>query len=93
MRVLVVVLLPALGACHLRHSARPDECSPTAPYTRAQIVPSLHAADGLPAPNTKNALKVPDDVALAKPHKAGSACLDEPPSFYADRPRPPPPKK
>ncbi|SRR5579871_4310699 len=81
-----------LAGCHLRHSARPDECLPVAPYDKAQGVATLRAPDGLPAPNTKGALKVPEDVAPAKPHKPGTACLDAPPGFFSDRPKPAPAK-
>ena len=86
--VFLVALVPAIGGCHLRHSARIDECAPNAPYVRAQAVPTLKAAEGLPAPNTHNSLKVPDEVAAMKAHKPGTACLDAPPNFYADRPKP-----
>jgi len=81
-----------LGGCHLRHSARPDECLPVAPYDKAQSVAPLRAPDGLPAPNTKSALKIVDEVAPAKPHKPGSACLDAPPGYFSDRPKPAPAK-
>ncbi len=92
MTIVLAAALPVLGGCHLRHSVRPDECAPGAPYNRAQSVVGLHAAEGLSAPNTRNSLKVPDDVAAARPHKAGTACLDAPPSFYADKPKPAPAK-
>lgn len=88
----LILLLPVLGACH-RHAPRANECSANSPYVHARAVPVLHAADGLPAPNTHNSLKIPDEVAAAKPHVPGTACLDEPPSFYADRPKPAPAKK
>lgn len=85
----MVMLLPAIGACHLfSHKPRADECSVRAAYTRAQSVTTLHAAEGLPAPNTHNSLKVPEDVAAQKPHTPGTACLDAPPNFYSDRPKP-----
>ena len=85
---MLIGLLPALGACHFGHSARANECSAKAPYRRAQAVPMLHAAEGLPAPNTHNSLKIPEDVATAKAHTPGTPCLDAPPNFYADRPKP-----
>ena len=87
--LLLVTLLPVIGACHIfSHKARADECLGRSPYARAQSVPVLHAAEGLPAPNTHNSLKVPEAVAAAKPHTPGTACLDAPPNFYADRPKP-----
>ena len=87
--VFVVMLLPVVGACHMfHHKGRADECQGRSPYVRAQSVPVLHAAEGLPPPNTHNSLKVPDDVAAGKPHQPGSSCLDSPPNFYTDRPKP-----
>ncbi len=87
--VFAVMLLPALGACHLfHHKPSAEECSVRSPYLHAQAVPMLHAAEGLPAPNTHNSLKITDDVAAAKPHAPGTACLDSPPNFYSDRPKP-----
>jgi uncharacterized lipoprotein len=84
---LAAALLTA--GCHLRHSARVDECLPVARYDQARSVPPLRAPEGLPAPNTKNALKMPDEVANAKPHKPGSACLDAPPDFFSQKPKSP----
>ena len=87
--VFVVMLLPVVGGCHVfHHKARANECEGRSPYLRAQSVAVLHAAEGLPPPNTHNSLKVPDDVAAGKPHQPGTACLDAPPNFYADRPKP-----
>ena len=87
--VFLVMLLPVVGACHMfHHKARANECEGRSPYLRAQSVAVLHAAEGLPPPNTHNSLKVPDDVAAPKPHQPGTACLDAPPNFYADRPKP-----
>ena len=77
------------GGCHLRHSARPDEFLPVARYYLAKSVAPLRAPEGLPAPNTKNALKMPDEVANAKPHKAGTACLDAPPDYFSQKPKSP----
>ena len=43
MRSLTILGLSALllSGCHLRHSARPDECLPVAPYDKAHGVASL----------------------------------------------------
>jgi uncharacterized lipoprotein len=96
MRKLIVVLLlaalPVLGGCHLRHSLAVASCEPHAAFRKARSVPSLRAPEGLPPPGTRNALKIPDEVAPVKPRTARQACLDEPPSFYADRPKPAPAK-
>jgi len=92
MRKLIVPLLlaavPLLGACHLRQMLRGPHCESRAPFRTAQTVPPLRAPEGLPAADTHNGLKIPDEVAAAKPRGANEPCLDEPPPFYADRPKP-----
>jgi uncharacterized lipoprotein len=77
----------ALGALAGCHWSKPDPCHEHQPYESAASVAPLRAAEGLPAANTKNALKIPD-AAEGKPRQPTDACLDRPPSFYADRPRP-----
>jgi uncharacterized lipoprotein len=97
MRALTVFLVLALsslvGACHLRHSARPDECAPGAAYGKAEGVAPLRAPDGMAMLNTHNSLKVPDEVAAATAHKAGTTCLDAPPSFFGEKAKPAPATK
>ena len=84
-RLFAAGALVALGGCHLMA----DECSKHQPYEGATSVPQLRAAEGLPSANTKNALKIPDAAGEPKPRKSTDACLDRPPAFYADRPKPP----
>jgi len=69
-----------------------DSCTMHQPYETAVSGTPLRAAEGLPPANTKNALKIPDATAEAKPRKATDACLDRAPAFYADRPKPTPTK-
>ena len=83
-RFCVCVALAGLAGCHFVK----DECLAHQPYEGATSVPQLRAAEGLPTANTKNALKIPDATSEPKPRKSTDACLDRPPPFYADRPKP-----
>jgi uncharacterized lipoprotein len=93
MRRLIVVsmfVLPfALAGCKLM---RPESstCHERQAYESAGSVAPLHAPEGLAQPNTRNALKIPDLPADVAPRVRGKhdPCLDEPPSFYPDRPKP-----
>jgi hypothetical protein len=90
MIVLLLAALPALGGCHMRQWFRGDRCETRAPFRKAQSVPALRMPEGLPSANTRNGLKIPDEVGPAVPRAANQKCLDEPPNFYADRPVPAP---
>jgi uncharacterized lipoprotein len=87
--ILLVVAAAGLGGCHL---LRGESCHAHKAYETAQAVPPLHAPEGLAGPNTRNALHIPDVPLPAKPRAASDPCLDEPPSFFPDRPKPGKPK-
>ncbi len=89
-RIVAVAALVALAGCHSLGSR--DSCEEHQHYMTAVDGAPLRAAEGLPTANTKNALKIPEAKTELKPRKAGEACLDKAPSFYADRPKPTPPK-
>jgi len=93
---LLLAVLPVVGGCasarHMFHWFHSDPCATRSPFMKAQSVPPLRVPEGLPAANTKNGLKIPDDVGPVTPRTPGGKCLDAPPSFYADRPKPAPPK-
>jgi uncharacterized lipoprotein len=89
-RIVAVAALVALAGCHGLRSR--GSCEEHQDYMSAVDGAPLRAAEGLPAANTKNALKVPEAKADFKPRKASDACLDQAPSFYADRPKPKPRK-
>jgi uncharacterized lipoprotein len=87
-----VAALAGCGGCSSHLLSGDDSCAASQPYQAAVAAAPLHAAEGLPAANTKNALKVPDVAGERKPHRTGESCLDRPPAFYADRPKPAAPK-
>ncbi|MCZ8131570.1 MAG: hypothetical protein O9284_09745 [Steroidobacteraceae bacterium] len=65
-----------------------NACHDRQPYQAAEAVPPLKVPEGLAAPSTRNALRIPEVQAEPKRRSAGDPCLDEPPSFYPDRPKP-----
>ena len=90
-RIVAVAALAALASC--RSFGGHDSCNEKLHYASAVDGAPLKAAEGLPSANTKNALKIPEAKAEFKPRKASDACLDQAPSFYADRPKPSAAKK
>ena len=84
-----LVVSSALAGCKLM-SPGGESCHERQPYQAAGSVAPLHAPEGLAQPNTRNALKIPELPADAVPRVRGKnePCLDEPPSFYPDRPKP-----
>ena len=87
--VLAAMIVLPLAGCQL---IRPQTstCHARQAYESAGSVAPLHAPEGLAQPNTRNALKIPDLPADVVPRVRGKhePCLDEPPSFYPDRPKP-----
>ena len=82
----LLVACGALGGCH--HGLRAAPCTAGEPYTRAQSAPPVRTAEGLAAPNTHNALKIPETTAPVRQRSSADGCLDQPPSFYPGRPKP-----
>jgi hypothetical protein len=93
-KLLLLAALALLSGCHLRHTVRSDTaCGLTIPYDKATSVAPLQAPEGLPPANTHNTLKVPEippNVVRTDPPRKTKTCLDLPPKFFADRPKPPP---
>ena len=85
--VLLVLLLPLAGGCHVFRSASAKACHIPQPYQKAQTVPPLKIPPGLDAPDTTNALRMPTlNEPPPTPRKGAQPCLDEPPSFKATQP-------
>ena len=87
MRLTVVVpillVLAALSGCR---SGREDSCNGPKPYQSAGSVPPLVAPAGVAAPNTRNALKIPEPSGAAPAPR--NRCLEQPPRFYDDSGKP-----
>src|SRR6516164_7029037 len=85
--VLLALLLPLAGGCHVFRSASAKACHSPQPYQKAQTVPPLKIPPGLDAPDTTNALRMPTlNEPPPTPRKGAQPCLDEPPSFKATQP-------
>jgi hypothetical protein len=86
--ILCLIALPAVRAgCH-RDGVRDEPCIAGQQYLKAQSVPPLRTVDGLAAPNTRNALKIPEVTAPLRVRSMREGCLDESPSFFPGRPKP-----
>jgi hypothetical protein len=83
----LIALAAVLAGCH-RHGVRDQPCTAGPHYLNAQSVPPLRTVDGLAAPNTRNALKIPEVTAPLRAHSMREGCLDESPSFFPGRPKP-----
>jgi hypothetical protein len=85
--VLLLLLPPLVGGCHLFRGASAKACHSPHPYQKAQTVPPLKIPGGLDAPDTTNALRLPT---LADPGPAPRSgkqpCLDEPPPYKVTQP-------
>lgn len=65
-----------------------ENCHEPQDYQAATSVPSLQVPEGLSAPQTRGALKIPEVGETARKRGPDEPCLDEPPSFYPGRPKP-----
>jgi hypothetical protein len=81
-----LLVLTAAGVSGCRAFAA--NCEEPQEYQAAVSVPPLKVPEGLNAPQTRGALKIPEVAETAKPRGRGEPCLDEPPSFYPGRPKP-----
>jgi uncharacterized lipoprotein len=87
-----VAVLLALSGCHPFQAlkAKTNSCHIAQPYTAATSVPLLQIPPGLNAPDTTNALHVPDLKEPAPPARKGKdPCLDEPPAYKVVKPAAP----
>jgi uncharacterized lipoprotein len=85
--VLLLLVLPLVGGCHIFRSASAKACHGSQPYQKAQSVPPLKIPGGLDAPDTTNALRLPAlNEPPPTPRKGSQPCLDEPPPFKVTQP-------
>jgi uncharacterized lipoprotein len=82
--VLLLVLLLEAGGCR---SLRNRQCHGPQPYQKATSVAPLTIPPGLDAPDTTNALRLPQLKEPAPPARTGKQpCLDQPPPFKVIQP-------
>ena len=73
-----------LAGCGLRPDAD-SRCDKRRPYHTARDMPPLQVPAGADAPDTGNALRIPEVRAPERPDDAGR-CLDRPPPYSSQRP-------
>ncbi|MEX1993261.1 MAG: hypothetical protein WD929_01260 [Steroidobacteraceae bacterium] len=81
----------AIAACALASGCglvpeRAGSCDKAQPYHEARESPPLKAPAGADAPDTRNALRIPEVKAPQLPIEPGR-CLDHPPSYGAAQPK------
>ncbi len=62
-------------------------CDDVKPYQSARQLDLLRVPSGADLPDTRNALRIPEVKAPELPPEPGR-CLDHPPAYGADRPKP-----
>ena len=75
-----------LGGCKALRGG--GSCNKPQPYMAATSVPPLKIPQGLDAPDTASALKLPTLNEPVAPRSKKDPCLDEPPSFKLSKPAP-----
>ena len=91
---LAVVLLAMLATAGCnpfrRHSADNELCKEPVSYADAKEGKMLIIPAGLEAPDTRNALRIPDlSTPEPPPRKKSDGCLDEPPNYVIPKPTQP----
>ena len=88
----LVIGIVLLGGCHPLRALRGDgSCKKPGLYGEAQTVPPLKIPPGLQAPDTAQALRVPDlNQPAPPPRSKNDPCLDAPPSYSVPKPAPQP---
>jgi hypothetical protein len=87
-----LTLLVGVSGCHTLHNRFSNaRCTESQTYLGETSVAPLKVPVGLDAPDTTNALRLPSLKGPAPPARPRTApCLDQPPSFKVDVPKPAP---
>jgi uncharacterized lipoprotein len=73
-----------------RNSAAPELCKAPEGYAEAAEAPTLRVPTGLQAPDTRNALRIPDLTTPPPPARTKEqGCLDQPPPYTVAKPAEP----
>lgn len=86
MRFVLLLGALALSGCGL-FSPTFESCEEVPAYAGAAEIPPLAVPDGVDAPDTRNALKIPAVTAPERPFDG--RCIDAPPSYHPGRPAAP----
>ena len=82
MRFLVILAVLLLAGCGVIAPAY-DRCDKPAAYANSPEVPPLVTPEGVDAPDTRSALKVPELTTPEKP--PDGRCVDVPPGYFPNR--------
>ena len=83
MRILLLFSLLALSGCGLMKPTY-ESCAETPRYAGARELPPLEVPEGVDAPDTRNALKIPDVASAERP--LDGRCVDAPPPYFPPQP-------
>jgi uncharacterized lipoprotein len=88
-RALFMAAIVLAAGCSL---FRPQaNCQKPQDYEASKSIPRLHVPPGMDAPDTRDALVIPEVTAPEAPRTGG--CLDEPPSYRGDQAAPAPARR
>ncbi len=88
---LCLALLMGVSGCHtLRNKLTESRCTESRTYEGQGSVAPLKIPVGLDAPDTTAGLRLPQLNVPAAPRAANAPCLDAPPSFKVEVPKPAP---
>lgn len=79
MALILVLASSSLAGCGLFHPHK--DCDKPQAYESSRSIDKLRAPAGLDAPDTKDALVIPQVNAPEAPRHAAGGCLDEPPQY------------
>lgn len=82
--VAVVGVLVVLAGCRSTGQA----CAKPREYTTSNSVPALKVPEGLEAPDTRTALRIPELATPERTRGPDEPCIDEPPPFSTPRATP-----
>ena len=97
--LLCCTILSLLSGCSAFHRNKTVGCTEKPFSLSTETRPPLKVPEGLSAPDTRNAIKVPDLGNSERVRAASEPCLSHPPSYFSKplnvaQPKPPPkPKK
>jgi hypothetical protein len=82
----ILTVLGVLALCVLAGCRSLASCGGSADIgDGGESIPPLRVPPGMVEPKQKDALVVPELNEPARPRPEGSACIDEPPSYFPDR--------
>ncbi|MGH8262724.1 MAG: hypothetical protein ACRETU_01480 [Steroidobacterales bacterium] len=83
----LIALAGLTSSCSMFHPAK--DCEKPQAYESSQSIARLKIPPGLDAPDTKEALAIPEVSAPEAPRTATGGCLDEPPQYRTETPASP----